>query len=293
MSWLLFMDESGHDHKNTPFEVRGGIAIHAGKLWSFIQGWRRLEEDSFGTTLAAFGKEAKGHKLLDKDRFKWAEQGERLPDEERRKRARGFLEKGRARQPQARANFTAYGQASLEMARDAFDLMIAHDAQLFACLIPRGTAPPNGFTHEDYLRKDQVFLLERFYYFLEMQKQHGLLVMDETDKELDRRFVTRMESYFRKTATGRNRSYWIVPSPLFVSSDMSYAVLAADLCLYCINWGFRLGFWGDGHDIREEIAREFGPKLSRLQWEGDGYRDGKTYRTHGIVLVNDPYEGRV
>ncbi len=292
MSWLLFMDESGHDHKNTPFEVRGGIAIHAGKLWSFIQGWRRLEEDSFGATLAAFGKEAKGHKLLDKDRFKWASQGERLPDEERRKLARGFLEKGRSKLPQARANFTAYGQASLEMARGAFDLMIAHDAQLFACLIPRGTAPPNGFAHEDYLRKDQVFLLERFYYFLEMQKQHGLLVMDETDKELDRRFVARMESYFRKTATGRNRSYWIVPSPLFVSSDMSYAVQAADLCLYCINWGFRLGFWGDGHDVREEIAREFGPKLSRLQWEGDGYKDGKTYRTHGIVLVNDPYEGR-
>jgi hypothetical protein len=28
MSWLLFLDESGHDHKNTPYEVRGGFAIH-------------------------------------------------------------------------------------------------------------------------------------------------------------------------------------------------------------------------------------------------------------------------
>lgn len=26
MSWLLFLDESGHDHKQIPYEVRGGIA---------------------------------------------------------------------------------------------------------------------------------------------------------------------------------------------------------------------------------------------------------------------------
>ena len=34
-----------------------------------------------------------------------------------------------------------------------------------------------------------------------------------------------------------------MPTPFFVSSDMSYAVQAADLCIYCIyciNWGFRL-----------------------------------------------------
>ena len=29
MSWLLFLDESGHDHKSMPYEVRGGIALHA------------------------------------------------------------------------------------------------------------------------------------------------------------------------------------------------------------------------------------------------------------------------
>jgi hypothetical protein len=27
MSYLFFMDESGHDHRNTPYEVRGGVAI--------------------------------------------------------------------------------------------------------------------------------------------------------------------------------------------------------------------------------------------------------------------------
>ncbi len=28
MSWLLFLDESGHDHRQLPYEVRGGIALH-------------------------------------------------------------------------------------------------------------------------------------------------------------------------------------------------------------------------------------------------------------------------
>ena len=27
MAWLLFLDESGHDHKQMPYEVRGGIAL--------------------------------------------------------------------------------------------------------------------------------------------------------------------------------------------------------------------------------------------------------------------------
>jgi hypothetical protein len=292
MSWLLFLDESGHDHKNMPFEVRGGVALPASKLWSFIQSWRRLEEDCFGVTLATYGKEAKGEKLLDRDRFRWAAQGERLEAGERRRLARAFLERGRDKVGQTRSTFTAYGQASLEMARGVFDLLAAHDAKLFASLIPRGVKPPLDFALEEYLRKDQVFLLERFYYFLENAKHHGLLVMDETEKTQDRRFVKRLEAYFEKTIIGRNRAAWIVPSPLFVASDMSYAVQAADICLYCINWGFRLPAWQGEHASRAEIAEEFAPKIQRLQWRGKGVRDGQAFRSSGIVLVPDPYHAR-
>ncbi len=291
MSWLLFMDESGHDHRNLPFEARGGVAIHASKLWSFIQAWRRLEEDCFGTTLIAFGKEAKGHKLLDKDRFKWAAQGDPLAAGERRNLARAFLERGSAGLAQRAVNFQAYGQACIEMARGVFELLQAHDARLFASMIPRGTMPPANYAFPEFLRKDHVFLLERFYYFLESERQNGLIVMDETEKSQDRRFVARLEAYFEKTATGRNRAYWIVPSPLFVSSDMSYAVQAADICLYCLNWGFRVPSWGE-HLVRPEIAEEFAPKLSRLRWQGDGMRDGVPFHTYSIVMVPDPYAAR-
>jgi len=293
MSWLFFMDESGHDHKAMPLEVRGGIALHVGKLWGFIQAWQRLEFDCFGVRLVDFGKEGKGAKLLDKDRIGWSLQCLPMPENERRKHARVFLQKGRNKEKPTSTEFAAYGQASVEMARGAFDLLISHGAQMFACAIPRGAKPPTGYSEADFLRKDHVFLFERFYYFLESQKEHGLIVMDATDKALDNRFVRRMESYFTRTAPGRNRSYWIVPAPLFVASDMTYAVQAADICLYCINWGYRPQSWNEIVEVRPEIASDFGPKLARLQWEGEGQRAGKTFKTRGVVLVSDPYETRL
>ena len=136
-----------------------------------------------------------------------------MPDEERRKHSRGFLTKGLERKPPRREEFTAYGQACLEMATGIFQLLRDHEAQLFAAAIPRSVRRPETFEALEYLRKDHVFLLERYFYFLEGQKQHGLLVMDEVEKKEDRRFVRRLESYSRNTATGRHRSAWIVPAP--------------------------------------------------------------------------------
>ncbi|MCH9647822.1 MAG: DUF3800 domain-containing protein [Deltaproteobacteria bacterium] len=203
MSWLLFLDESGHDHKTMPYEVRGGVALHSGELWSFVQGIQQLELASFGTELHQFRVELKGSKLLDKDRFKWAAQGPVMTDEERRKHCRGFLTKGLEKKSPSRSEFTAYGQACLEMATGVFERLRDHRAQLFAAAIPRRIQKPETYEAAEYLRKDQVFLLERYFYFLEQEKQHGLLVMDEVEKSEDRRFVRRLESYFRRTQTGR------------------------------------------------------------------------------------------
>lgn len=292
MSWLLFLDESGHDHRTTPYEVRGGIALYAGELWPFVQDVQRMELASFGTALHQFRKELKGCKLLDKDRFKWAAQGSPMEEEERRKHCRAFLTRGLEKKKPSRVEFTAYGQASLEMARGMFQLLRDHNAKLFAAAIPQRVARPDTFEVEGYLRKDQVFLLERFYYFLESEREHGLLVMDEVDKSADRRFVRRLESYFTRTQTGRYRTTWIVPTPFFVSSDMTYPVQAADLAIYCVNWGFRLPSRGMDKQVRSEIADEFGPWLNQLQFQGEGYREGAVYSSFGIVFVPDPYTPR-
>lgn len=94
MSWLLFLDESGHDHKHCPYEVRGGIAIHAGKLWAFVQQLQDAEIAAFGAPLHDYQKEIKGAKLLDKDRFKWANQDAPMNDSARRKHCRGLQYRG-------------------------------------------------------------------------------------------------------------------------------------------------------------------------------------------------------
>ncbi|MCY4442779.1 MAG: DUF3800 domain-containing protein [Deltaproteobacteria bacterium] len=292
MSWLLFLDESGHDHLTTPYEVRGGVALHVTELWHFVQSVQRLELAVFGTALSQFRAELKGSKLLDKDRFKWAAQGRQMSDEERRKHCRGFLTKGLEKKPPSRAEFTAYGQACLEMATGMFELLVNHKARLFASAIPCNVVKPETFEAEEFLRKDLVFLLERYFSLLEQEKEYGLLVMDEVEKTADRRFVRQLEAYFRKSQTGRYRSTWIVPTPFFVSSDMAYPVQVADLAIYCVNWGFRVPTRGMNAVVRREIADRFGRWLARLQFQGQAYKGGSVHDLYGIVFVPDPYSAR-
>jgi hypothetical protein len=72
MIWLLFMDESGHDRKQMPYEVRGGVAIQDRRRRSFIRAVESLERDCFGARLADYHREFNGEKLLDRHRLKRA-----------------------------------------------------------------------------------------------------------------------------------------------------------------------------------------------------------------------------
>jgi len=40
---------------------------------------------------------------------------------------------------------------------------------------------------------------------------------------------------------------------------------------------------------RPEIAAEFGPWLQRLQYHGQGYRQGHVFESWGITYVPNPY----
>lgn len=290
MSWLFFMDESGHDHKNMPFEARGGIALHAREVWPFIRSWNDALERAFGSAFSELGGEIKGSKLLDRDRMRWSRQMPQLDEASRHKGVRRFLTQKKQKEKPYKQDFTAYGQASIMMAESIFRLLQNHHATLFVSLIPRGARKPKGFKFDDKLRKDHTFLLERFFYFLEKPREHGLLVMDQTEKQNDKRFVKRLHNYFTKTDNGRLRTHWIVPSPLFVDSEMSPGVQAADLCLYCVNWGFRRWKWNFTGPQRDEIHEKFGGMLDQLQFKGIGYNsNGESYRTYGIFYVPKPY----
>lgn len=287
MSRLLFLDETGHDHRSTLYEVRGGFAIHASKLWPFIQALRNLEQSIFGVHLRDYELEIKGSKLLRPRCFKWANQAETMDHATRRKQALNFLNNGRQGRTPRYDEFTAYGQACIAMAEQVILLVSSHDAKVFATAVPR-ISKPVGVPIE-YLRKDHVFLFERYFYFLEQMRETGLIVMDATEKHDDRRFVHRMERYFTQTMPGRQRTAWIVPSPFFVESDMAYGVQAADLCIYCLNWGWRLS--NMLAPTRKEIE-PFCMLLEKCFWQGDGYRDGRVFKTWGTVYVPDPYEAR-
>jgi hypothetical protein len=288
MAWLLFLDESGHDHKQMPYEVRGGIAIQDSQLWPFTRAVQQLEKECFGCNLSEFQLELKGSTLLDKKRFKFANQAPNLVSIERQKNARSFLMKGFQKQQPNSSEFCAYGQACIEMVRGIFQLCRDYRCKLFASMIPRGTRKSTG-TPEEYLRKDQVFLLERFFYFLEEKKESGILIMDGSEKNLDRKFVRQLEAYFTRTNTGRYRTQWVVPSPYFVASDMAYPIQVADICIYCLNWTFRLPNQGMTEPVREEIHEEFHDWLMKIQFQGDGYKQGQVFKTWGVCFTPNPY----
>jgi hypothetical protein len=249
MSYLLFVDESGHDHKAAPYEVTGGIALHVSRLWQLVQELQRLEFQAFGVRLSEYRTELKGSKLLERRRFKWARQGARMDDAARQKHCRAFLTKGLEHKTPTRDEFTAFGQSSLEMARGVFEILRQLEAVLFASAISASVKKPATFAAEEFLRKDHVFLLERFFYFLESKQEHGVLVLDAVDRGSDRRFIRRLERYFSKTLTGRYRAAWIVPVPLFVSSELTYAVQAADLLIYAVKLGVSdPGYRDERHD---------------------------------------------
>lgn len=289
MSWMLFLDESGHDHRNMPYEVRGGIALRDSQLWPFVQGMQRLELEAFGCHLDQFRYEIKGSKLLDAKRFRFAGQASPLDPDLRRKHARGFLAKGLENRAPERVEFTAFGQACLEMARGIFELLRDNRAVLFAAAIPRSVRKPTTFEAEDYLRKDQVFLFERYFYHLDAHREHGLIVFDQVEKQQDLKFIRRIESYFCRTQTGRFRTEWVVPVPLFVASDLAYPLQAADVCIYCVNCGFRLPSQGMDATTRNEVAEEFNPWLRNLQFYRRVERGSQLFESFGIVFVPNPY----
>src|ERR1700722_11597042 len=108
MAWLLFLDESGHDHKQMPYEVRGGIALQDGLLWPFTRAVQQLERFAFGCALHEFQKELKGSTLLDKKRFKFANQASPMGTTERQKHSRAFLTKGLQKLTPTSSEFCAY-----------------------------------------------------------------------------------------------------------------------------------------------------------------------------------------
>lgn len=126
---LLFIDESGHDHVATPYEVLAGVAVAEADLWNLVEAIRSEEMRIFGINLRAAGAEIKGVKSLKKKTFRLASEGEVVPEAERRDLVRTLLLEGVAANAENRPaevtsrQLVAYGQARLDFIRSLFALI--------------------------------------------------------------------------------------------------------------------------------------------------------------------------
>ena len=277
MSWALFIDESGQDQRQSPYEVLAGIAIEDRKLWRLIRDLSDAQEEILGLRLfEAYGSEAKAQKLLKKKVFTHAAQMPPFPADQRRTLAREILQDGTA---VSRERLTALAQAKLAYVGRALDISRKAKAQAFASIVPPAAPRPAG----GMLRKDYAYLFERFFYFLNSQPEDpmGYVVFDELDKSASHILLNQVSEYFLKTNKGRTRSRLIIPEPFFVHSDMTTMVQVADLMAYIISWGVRLNGM---HAQRRPELDELSRKVMRLRFT---QHTPGGYTNYGFKIIND------
>lgn len=237
MAYFLFIDESGQDRINSPYEVLTGVAIEDRDLWNLIQAIQECEIRHFGMRYSKGHNELKGKKLLKRKIFRHALLHSPIQPEERRILAKACLEQAATAHPK---EWAALAQAKLDYVKELFDICSRFRCRVFASIV-NSDEPYEA--HPDYLRKDYVYLFERFYYFLEdvNTSAMGIVVFDELEKSKSHILVAQMERYFKQTAKGRQRSGRIMPEPFFVHSDLTTGIQIADLVAYILSWGFRTG----------------------------------------------------
>lgn len=238
MGWFLFLDESGQDGRNSPYEVLAGVAVEDRRLWPLIQAIKAAQDSHFGMRLFdAYGAEAKGKELLKRKTFRLAGQKPPLDPARRTQLAFEALSAGAS---MSGDRLTALGQAKIAYVSAVLHLCQQHDAVAFASIVPNDLVRHSY----DYLRKDYAFLFERFHHFLDGRPEApspiGTVVFDELDRHQSQILVQQMERYFLHTANGRARARLILPEPLFVHSDLTSMIQVADLVAYIVSWGVRL-----------------------------------------------------
>jgi hypothetical protein len=286
---FLFIDESGSDRKEAPYEVLAGISVSERKAWSLIQAIQTLQTELFGVQLSTVLKEFKGSQLLHRKRFRLASQLPLIPTDERRDFTLSLLEKGRraretgVEEKATRAELTAYAQASLEYADALLSTCADYGVKVFASMVETSSPRPNPTV----LRKDVAYLFERFYYSLQESKgdDYGIVVFDELDVTQSQRISGQMRQYFSATRTGQRRAEWIFPEPFFVHSDLTTLVQVADLVAYCLNWGWRLP--GKMTKATRGELEPFGVKVAALQYRGRVSKGTKRYPVYGICHIKD------
>lgn len=237
MSYFAFFDESGHDFGESPYMVIAGVLVEDCKLWPLIRELQELEIAHFGIRYSQGERELKAKKILKRKTFKLANQLPLLQKEIMVTQAKKCLIEGESAD---RLMLTALAQAKISFVKEILLSLRRYNVCIIAAVQDHDlkVQPIEGF-----LKKEYVFLCERFYYFLKSRpgNNQGIIALDESDSHQHRIFVEQINNYFIKTENGRERAAKIIPEPLFVHSELTTGVQLADLVAYLISWGYRFG----------------------------------------------------
>jgi hypothetical protein len=231
MAWFLFVDESGQDHRDSPYEVLAGVAIRDSAIWPFIQELHEAELRNFGRRYSGGGRELKGTKILKRKTFAHAALNCTVSLAEIPALAKEFMDDGGANN--TIRHFKALGLAKLNYVQEVFALCAKYDCRIFGSIVEIDAHP----TSSNGLRKDYAYLFQRFFYFLDdiHNDDQGVVVFDELEKTKSHILIEQTHRYFKETVTGRTRSRLIVPEPFFVHSDLTTGIQVADLVAYCLS----------------------------------------------------------
>jgi hypothetical protein len=290
---LLFVDESGHDHHEMPCEVLAGVAVPEDNLWNLVNAVRAAEKDHFGDYLRNIRRtEPKAKNLLKRKRFASAARAVEIAPGDAVRLANMALtngaaaaESGRSASAVTERELVAYSRQVLAFVHEVLNIAARHSVQVFASVVDIHAPRPGG----DKLRKDYVYLFERYFYFLETlpPRERGLIVFDELDKSRSHVLIQQMAKYFLGTQTGRYRSSRVVPEPFFVHSDLTTGVFVADLTAYILGWGWRLARMPQRE--RAEL-KPYAGKLHDMQFEGEKPgrdEDADLIPLYGICYLDD------
>lgn len=298
---IYFFDESGIDLKSAPCSVLAGIAVSEDILWKFITEAIALKKSILALkTLHEW--EPKGKKLLKRKKIRLSKQSPMIDAKQRSRLLRSLYEKNEKKINPTKHELTAIGQASVIYVEKILELCKHYDIKVFASVVPRESINTKG----SELRKDYSYLFQRIYLHLISisNTEKGIIVFDETEKNLSDILIKQMRRYFLNTYKGQERSQRIIPEPFFVHSDLSTATQAADVIAYIINYGYKkfaIENIVTDHSSKEEKIHTFdreppireeleylGEKVFDLQFSGIGQDHNKKPRKHfGIVYIKD------
>ena len=276
MAYFLFVDESGQDQAESPCEVLAGVALRDSTLWPFIKAVHDIEIDCFGTRYSAGAREIKARRILKTKVFRLAEQTHPFTESEQREAARRALENGSGA---TEREYVALAKAKLKFAGALLAACRRFRCGLFACIVPKGAPRPEA---PGFLRKDYSYLFERFFYFLEDKptRGSGIIVFDELEKSRSHILIGQMDSYFKNSLKGRERSELVIPEPFFVHSDLTTGIQIADLMAYLLAWG---------HFRPAGCAAPARPELGPYAREAKSlaYDTERGLKIKGVTLIQD------